>query len=112
MSVNETNIDVAHSSEAATHDAVWQVSKNATWAGLDGEIVILDMENGLYFGLNKVGSAIWKLIEQQKTSSAIIASLLRSYSVDQATAVKEVSSLMSELEAKGLILQCPNPSRQ
>jgi len=112
MSADETNISSAQSSKAGDDDVVWQVSKNATSAGLEGETVILDMEKGLYFGLNKVGSAIWKLVEQQKTSSAIIASLLINYSVDQATAVKEVSSLMRELEARGLIFRSPKPSIQ
>ena len=29
---------------------------------IDGEIVMMNIESGKYFGMNKVGSEIWKMI--------------------------------------------------
>lgn len=51
MSVNQTSIGVVLSLEDATDGSIWQGSKNATWAGLHVEIVILDVENGVLTAL-------------------------------------------------------------
>ena len=47
-------------------------------AEVDGEVVMLSERAGAYFGLDGIGSEIWKLIAQPRRVRAISASRSRS----------------------------------
>lgn len=40
-------------------DDIVKKSPRITWERLDGECVLLNLDNGSYFSLNEVGAAIW-----------------------------------------------------
>ena len=69
----------------------------------DGEVVILDMENGIYFGLNATGGHIWKLIQEPRSVAEVISVLSDEYNVSQEQCTQEVLTLLADLQAKGLI---------
>jgi len=71
-------------------------------AELDGEAVLLRVDTGLYFGLDEVGSRIWKLLEQGASSDEICAVLLSEYDVDDEALRRDVYSFLDELETNGL----------
>lgn len=50
---------------------------------IDGEIVILSIENGEYYTLNSIGSEIWYLFKTQHTFSQIINLLLEIYDINK-----------------------------
>ena len=52
---------------------------------IDGEVVMMSIENGKYYGLDKVGSRIWELLEDQFLVSDLIDKLLGEFSVDRDT---------------------------
>lgn len=82
----------------------WEISKYAIWSALDGELVILHSENGIYFGLNRAGSIIWRMVSEKKTTLEIVAALQSEYDVDEATAGREVRELVDELCRKDLLV--------
>ena len=61
------------------------------------ETVILKLETGEYFGLNDVGSRLWKLIQSPVKLSAIVEELLRDYEVEPATLRNDVIRIVDEL---------------
>lgn len=67
------------------------------------EIVILDLANGTYYGLEAVGARIWGLIGEGKSSGEICKILLEEYEVEQANLVSDVMRLLDDLSARGLI---------
>lgn len=72
-------------------------------ADVSGEIVALDVEKGQCYGLNSVGSRVWMLLAERTTISDICATLTREFDVDADTCQAEVTRLVSELQAEGLV---------
>jgi len=70
---------------------------------LEGEVVILNLKDGVYYGLNTIGGHIWQLIQEPKTASQIRDILLEEYDVTSEQCTEELLTLLNEMEAKGLI---------
>jgi Coenzyme PQQ synthesis protein D (PqqD) len=70
---------------------------------LAGEVVILGLSSGVYYGLNEVGASIWNLIQQSRTIQEIQDALLQEYDVEASQLKQDIFSLLSELSAVGLI---------
>jgi len=71
---------------------------------LDGETVILQVFNGRYYGLNAVGSSVWKLIQKPQTYEAIVTQVRKEYAVDNATCEADVRRLIDEMVRAGLVV--------
>ncbi len=68
---------------------------------LDGEEVILNLESGVYYGLDAVGARIWSLIKQPCTVASICDVILAEYDVESERCRQDVLALLSQLaEAK------------
>lgn len=72
-------------------------------AEVDGEIVVLSIERGTCYGLNRVGSRIWSLMSRPSPIHDLCATLLREYKVEPDVCEREVLDLLEELRAEGLI---------
>ena len=72
---------------------------------LDGEIVILNKNDSVYYGLNEVGGRIWQLIGEPQKVADLIDLLVEEYDVDQAKCTSEVLALLNDMADKGLIAQ-------
>ena len=72
-------------------------------AELDGEAILLNLDTGIYFGIDTVGTRIWRLITQGAAESEIIDQLLKQYDVDRAQLTQDVSEFLDLLAAKGLV---------
>ncbi len=71
---------------------------------LAGETVLMDKQTGDYFGINKVGTAIWELLEAPSTGTTIVRQLLDRYEVEEDTCKAEVQQFLAMLEAKKMLL--------
>src|SRR5262245_66499540 len=49
---------------------------------LDGESVILNTESGIYFGLDRIGTRMWQLIEEHGNVDAIVRGMEHEYDAD------------------------------
>ena len=66
-------------------------------AEMDGEIVMMSVERGCYFGLNDIGSDIWKRIETPCSFATLIEGLATDYEADRATIVTDVENLLGHM---------------
>jgi hypothetical protein len=81
-----------------------KVLDDVVWCPVEGELVLFDSSRGLYFGLNEVGSAIWRLIATGTEEAEIVKALLATYEVDTDTARQEVQRIITELTRSGLLI--------
>ena len=51
---------------------MWKLSPDVVFRDLDGEAVILDLVSGTYFGLNEVGTRVWRLVDEGRDPSQIV----------------------------------------
>jgi hypothetical protein len=79
-------------------------------AEVDGEVVMLSERAGAYFGLDGIGSEIWKLIAQPRRVSDLCQSLAQRYDADGETLTHDVTSFLDELLARRLVRLVDEPS--
>lgn len=70
---------------------------------MDGEKVMLNVENGKYYNFGSVGGDIWDLIEGKISINQLIASLMANYDVGQSECEDQVISFLELLSDEGLI---------
>lgn len=67
------------------------------------EMVLLDYERGIYYGLNPVGARVWQLLTEGEAMERILERLVEEYDVTRETLESDVAMLLRELEAKELV---------
>ena len=86
-----------------TEDTVVQRSLDVVEAEVDGEVVALNIEKGICYGLNKIGSRIWQLIAEPCRIADIGTRLMGEYDVDEETCRRQVIELLEDLRSEELI---------
>ena len=69
----------------------------------DGEVVILNLKDSVYYGLNEVGGRIWEMIQEPTPVGEVVDALLNEYAVDRERCTQEVVDLVTALADKGLV---------
>ncbi|HVB38866.1 MAG TPA: PqqD family protein [Vicinamibacterales bacterium] len=78
---------------------------------LDGETVLLNLDTGIYFGLDAVGTRIWSLLAAAEPLDRVLATLLAEYEVEAAPLEHDLLALVAQLRGKGLVtVSPPDPS--
>lgn len=68
------------------------------------EAVLLDLERGHYFGLDEVGTRIWRLLAEHSTLPAVYRALLQEgYAADEEEIEHDLEDFIRQLAAEGLI---------
>jgi len=70
---------------------------------VDGENVILDLEEGVYYGLNPVGARIWEQIQEPARIGEVATAIAEEYDVSYEQCFDDVVSLLRDLEKENLI---------
>lgn len=81
-----------------------RVSDSVVAAELDNEMVLLNVETGVYFGLDEVGTTIWSLITDGLDEQEIVERIVADYDVEPARVSDDVRGFIEQLEHKGLLL--------
>jgi len=71
---------------------------------MDGEAIMINLANGIYYSMDKVGGKIWECIEQEQSLEHIIQAVVTSYDVSQEQVKKDIESLASQLLEEKLIV--------
>jgi Coenzyme PQQ synthesis protein D (PqqD) len=66
------------------------VAKEQVSCDLAGEAAILNLQTGVYYGLDPVGARIWNLIQQPRTVSDVLQVFLKEYEVDSERCERDV----------------------
>lgn len=70
---------------------------------MDGEKVMLSIENGKYYNLGEMGGVIWDLIKSPTSINQLVNSLLAQYEVEQSECEEQVMTFLKMLHEEGLI---------
>jgi hypothetical protein len=79
------------------------VSKDQVSCDLAGEAAILNLKNGVYYGLDAVGARIWNLVQEPKTFAKLRDTLLAEYEVEAPRLDTDLRDLLDKLAEQGLI---------
>ena len=78
-------------------------AKDQVSSDLGGEVAILDLKAGVYYGLDAVGARIWSLIEEPRTVNEIRGILLEEYDVEPERCERDLLALLRRLADEGLV---------
>ena len=74
------------------------------YSKLDGEVVMMSVENGEYYGLNEIGSAIWDKIEKEIKVDELVKLLMEEYDVERSECEADTLEFLNEMLVKKLVV--------
>jgi hypothetical protein len=75
---------------------------------IDGEAIIINLANGVYYSMDKVGACVWDLLQAGHTIEAVITEVTRRYDVAREQAESNVRDLVQELVEENLVVSTEN----
>jgi len=70
---------------------------------LDGEAVLLNLDNGRYYSLNRVGTAAWELMTGDRPLAEIHSAICDRFNVTEEVASRDLVALVTRLRQEKLI---------
>ena len=86
-------------------DTIFSIPPQVMSRLVDNETVLLDLESGLYFGLDGVGKRIWDAVGDGRSIGEIAGIITAEFEVDEARAQADVIAFTSDLVERGLLVQ-------
>jgi hypothetical protein len=71
---------------------------------LEGEAVLLNLDNGMYYSLNRVGTLIWELCDGTHTLADILEKVCENFEVEEEQAKHDLLAISSELLQQQLLI--------
>ncbi len=84
-------------------DSTVRVASHVLHRELDGESVLLNVESGVYYGLNETGSLVWSMLAESKDLGAVQDRLKDEFGVDANTVWDDLTDLIGELSDRNLV---------
>jgi hypothetical protein len=91
---------------ASLHDA-YAPGPDVVFRELEAEAVLLNLDTGIYFGLNATGVRMWQLIVEHRTLDRVLAALEREFDAPAAQLEADLLTWVSQLEDQGLLRREP-----
>jgi hypothetical protein len=105
MPLKDPEKSMPHGTAIDRHTPVRRIAQ-AYASEIGGELVMMDIEKGVYFGLDAVGTEIWNRLESPATAAGLAEALAQGYDADPATIERDVLALLSSLIEHGLAERC------
>ncbi|HVL67908.1 MAG TPA: PqqD family protein [Vicinamibacterales bacterium] len=87
----------------ASLDATVRVPDSTVFHEIDGETVLLQLEAGMYYGLDAVGTRLWQLMVQHASLRTVFETALAEFDVSPEQLERDLLDLVEQLEARGLL---------
>ena len=84
-------------------DTLYQRAPDVVSADMDGEPVIMSLQENAYFGITGIGGRIWDMLEVPQSLDSIVEHVCAEYDVDPETCRRDVTLLLLDLHARGLV---------
>ena len=82
---------------------IYHRAPGALFSEVGDDVVALHIDHGQCYGMEKVSSAIWKLLEEPRDLDTICAQLIAQYAVDPDQCRDQVGPFLETLRAEGLV---------
>ena len=79
------------------------IPEQVTYNEVGGEIVLLNLESGKYYGLDEIGARMFTLLHEQGQLETVYAVLLEEYKVNAERLKNDLIKLVDELARNDLV---------
>jgi hypothetical protein len=80
-----------------------QRGAKATFQVVAQEAILIHMDTGTYYSLNRVGTEFWNRLDGRQTLQQHAAALAQMYAVDEAMVASDLLELAGKLKAEDLV---------
>ena len=70
---------------------------------LGEEVIILGLDDSMYYGLTGTGARIWELVQTARTIDDILTTITAEFDVDRQRAQADLDALLADLQLRGLV---------
>lgn len=92
-------------------DTLFRRTANQVSCDLSGEAAILNLNTGMYYGLDSVGAKVWDLIQLPSTLATIRDAIVEQYNVTAEQCEADLLMLFADLQREGLVEVYADPVR-
>ncbi len=86
-----------------TPDSRVKRTTKASWQDIEGETILLVLQEEKLLGLNRVAGRIWQLADGTRTTGEIAASIANDFDGPRERILKDTLSFVQSLAARGLL---------
>ena len=88
-----------------------QVSRSADahCSNLEGEAILLNLDNGMYYSMNGMGTELWDVLESPCSVKTLLSHLMSFENVLEESAQRDLGEFLWSLSTEGLIHLSNNP---
>ncbi|MEK3991754.1 lasso peptide biosynthesis PqqD family chaperone [Robertmurraya sp. FSL R5-0851] len=72
-------------------------------SNMNGEVVMLNIDNGKYYNLGEIGGIIWKKIGSSITLHKLVSDLLEEFDISKNECEQHVLEFIGSLQAENLV---------
>jgi hypothetical protein len=80
-----------------------RIGEDTVFRELAGEAVLLQLDAGMYFGLDAVGTRLWRLIAERGRLRDVFDAAREEFDVEPATLERDLLALVTQLAEKNLV---------
>ena len=81
----------------------FMISDDVVSCDLDGEAAILNIESGIYYGLDPIGAKIWNSLKNPCKLVDLVEMITSEYDVEEERCKKDLFELVNDLIDNGLV---------
>jgi hypothetical protein len=78
-------------------------ARHHVWSDLQEEVAILQLDKGIYYGLNPVGARVWRLLQEERTPEELQRIIASEYEVQTDVVRRDIDALIRRLRREGLV---------
>ena len=71
---------------------------------VDGEVILINLSNGIYYSMDSVGGFVWSLVEAGNSLDAISATVAQRYNFAEDTVKRDIKALAQQLLDEKLVI--------
>lgn len=83
-------------------------SPNALWTELDGQFMLMNIEDGSYYEMAGIGGVIWQMLETPRSEAEIVDAVVNKYQVERERCAQDVRAFLEKLIATYVVSEQPN----
>lgn len=81
----------------------YQISEDVIYQAVEDELVLLNLKNQQYYGLDSMGSRMWHLLVEYRSPEAVANRICEEFEADKATVLCDLETMILDFQAAGLV---------
>ena len=92
-------------------DTPYKAVTNVASCELGGEAVVLNLDTGIYYGLDAVGTQVWRLLQQPRSLAELRDHITDEFDVTADRCEADLHAFVGSLNSHGLLRPCDAVNR-